>query len=531
MTRELANARPSRHALPWMIASALAIAGCSGQGGRVGTDQRALGAAEETPRNNVILIVSDDERLSEMDLLGRARELVGGEHGTTFPNFIISTALCCPSRATMLTGQYGRNSGVIANVPPHGGYVMLQAETALPVWLQEAGYYTGHIGKYLNGYGRIWEDLGTTGLEVPPGWDDWQGLADPWAYRYTEFMLNDNGVPVPYFAGEYQTDVLADRAKAFIWERAGATEPFFLEIMPAAPHTEFQAPWQWRNQNDAQSNLDLNSVGHPRAPDRYQGAFADEPLPRPPSFNEEDLSDKPSHIRALPPLSNDADDPVGIPEITALYRARLRSLLAVYDLIEGVIETLESTGQLHNTNIIFTSDNGFYLGEHRLPKNKKDFYEPSIHLRLFARGPDFPAGEIRPELIGNVDIAATIADIAGATPLVPQDGQSILDVVRHPGLQRDRAIIIEQRGPIAQGVRTNRYTYVEYNNGERELYDLQEDPHQIESRCYQNAEGENVCDVRYAPIQSKLSALIAGMHDCGGDNAGENPCLRINFDE
>ena len=520
-----------RHPLLCAVAFAFAIGGCTGQGGRVAGDEGALNAARGEARNNVILIVSDDERLSEMDLLGRASELVGGAQGTTFPNFIISTSLCCPSRATMLTGQYGRNSGVIANVPPHGGYTMLQADTALPVWLQEAGYYTGHIGKYLNGYGRIWEDLGTTGLEVPPGWDDWQGLADPWAYRYTQFMLNDNGVPVPYFAGEYQTDVLAERAKAFIRERADANEPFFLEIMPAAPHTEFQAPWQWRNQNDAQSNLDMNSVGHPQAPARYQGAFADEPLPQPPSFNEEDVSDKPSHIRELPRLSDNPDDPVGIPEITELYRARLRALLAVYDLVEGVIETLESTGQLDNTNIIYTSDNGFYLGEHRLPKNKKDFYAPSIRLRLFARGPDFPAGEVRPELIGNVDIPATIADIAGATPMVPQDGQSMLDIVRNPGLQQDRAIVIEQRGPIAQGVRTDRYTYVEYNNGERELYDLKQDPHQIESRCYQTPEGENVCDARYAQVQSTLSALVEGLSDCGGDHASDNPCLRINFDE
>ncbi len=514
-----------------IIACAFAIAGCSGHGGQSGGDERALSGAGDTVRHNVILIVSDDETLAEMDRLGRASELVGGVHGTTFPNFIISTSLCCPSRATMLTGQYGRNSGVIANVPPHGGYTRLRAETALPVWLQEAGYYTGHIGKYLNGYGRIWEDLGTTGLEIPPGWDDWQGTADPWAYRYTEFMLNDNGVPVPYFAGEYQTDVLAERAKAFIRERAQAPGPFFLEIMPVGPHTEFQAPWQWRNQNDAQSNLDLNSVGHPQAPERHRSAFLDEPLPRPPSFNEEDVSDKPSHIRALPRLSEDPDDPVGIPEITELYRARLRALLAVYDLVEGVIETLDSTGQLGNTNIIFTSDNGFYLGEHRLPKNKKDFYEPSIHLRLFARGPDFPAGVVRPELIGNVDIAATIADIAGATPMVSQDGQSILDVVRNPGYQQDRAIIVEQRGPVAEGVRTNRYTYVEYANGERELYNLQDDPHQIESRCYQNSDGENVCDARYAQIQNTLSTLLDGLRDCGGDHAIENPCLRINFDE
>lgn len=531
MTMKRPETRPLRHALLWIITSTLLGAGCADQGGRPEADARLVPGADEPPRNNVILIVSDDERLAEMDRLGRASELVGGAHGTSFPNFIISTSLCCPSRATMLTGQYGRNSGVIANVPPHGGYTMLKAETALPVWLQEAGYYTGHIGKYLNGYGRIWEDRGTTGLEIPPGWDDWQGTADPWAYRYTEFMVNDNGVPVPYFGGEYQTDVLAERARAFIRERADSEQPFYLEIMPVGPHTEFQTPWQWRDQNDAQSNLDLNSVGHPQAPERYRGAFADEALPRPPSFDEEDVSDKPSHIRKLPRLSDDPDDPVGIPEITELYRARLRALLAVYDLVEGVIETLESTGQLHNTNIIFTSDNGFYLGEHRLPKNKKDFYEPSIHLRLFARGPDFPAGAVRPELIGNVDIAATIADLAGATPLVPQDGQSILDVVRNPGFQQDRAIIIEQRGPIAHGVRTNRYTYVEYANGERELYDLEEDPHQIESRCYQTAEGENLCDARYAPIQHTLSTLIEDLRDCGGDNASDNPCLRINFHE
>ena len=354
----------------------------------------APAAAEAQP--NIVVIMTDDQTVESLRVMPKTRALIG-DKGTTFSNSFVSFPLCCPSRATLLTGQYPHNHGVLDNAPPNGGYSKLNHANTLPVWLQQAGYYTSHIGKYLNGYGL------ENPNEVPPGWIHWQGLVDPTTYLMYNYTINDNDTLVTYGEAEedYQTDVLADRAEATIDEGA-LNQPFFLSIAPLAPHGEGRRP------------------SGPRAAPRHVGAFSREPLPQPPSFNESDVSDKPAAIRNLSLLT--ASDVARIPQ---RYRDRLASLLAVDDLVERVVNRLEGTGILGDTVLIFTSDNGFFHGEHRIPAYKRRVYEEAVRVPLLIRGSGFPPGKTANQYAANIDLAPTIVDLAGASAGRVMDGRSL----------------------------------------------------------------------------------------------------------
>ena len=209
--------------------------------------------------------------------------------GTSFDNSFASFALCCPSRATFLTGQYAHNHGVLSNKPPYGGYYALDSENTLPVWLKRAGYETIHVGKYLNGYGDLDKH------EIPPGWTEWHGAVNNSAYQFYGYTMNENGTLVKYGRdpASYQTDVYADKAVEIVRRRAPARKPFFLWVSFLAPHVG-GPPTPGRSA--------LTTLPAPR----HIGRFAASPLPTPPSFNEADVSDKPGSIRTRPPLSDAA---------------------------------------------------------------------------------------------------------------------------------------------------------------------------------------------------------------------------------
>jgi arylsulfatase A-like enzyme len=266
------------------------------------------------------------------------------------------------SRATFLTGQHAHNHKVLNNVGPTGGYRRLDHTNTLATWLQAAGYYTAHIGKYLNGYG-----VQVPRTTIPPGWTEWYGTPDPDAYAFYNYSINENGTLVFYGEGEenYQTDVYARKATDFIQRMAAQTTPFFLSIAPLPPH-----------EDPNEAKFTTVTPGPEPAP-RHKGLFQNESLPRPPSFNEADVSDKPAMIRALPRLSS-----TKINSLTTAYRRRLESLLAVDELLKAVMDTLAATNQLDKTVVIFTSDNGYLQGEHRLasPNAKVFLYEESIRV-------------------------------------------------------------------------------------------------------------------------------------------------------
>jgi arylsulfatase A-like enzyme len=448
-------------------------------------------------RPNVIVLMTDDQTMESTRVMPALRtELV--EAGTTFDRSFVSNALCCPSRATFLTGQYSHNHGVLDNDPPDGGYFRLGKREWLPVWLQRAGYHTVHVGKFLNRYGI------RSPTEVPPGWDEWYASVDPSTYRFTGYTLNENGALNTY--GGYSTDDYAARAVSVV-ERMGETRtPFFLSVAFLAPHSG--AP------GDPD---DPRGLATPSPAPRHRDRFAHARLPGGPAIDEPDVSDKPSFIRSRPPIG--AERRAAIEEN---YRQGLESLLAVDEGIAAIVAALRAEGELERTLIVFTSDNGFFYGEHRVQNGKVLVYEPSIRVPLVMRGPGVPAGARRRQLVTNADLAPTILDAAGAVPGRPQDGRSLFPLLEDPGLEWGRDLLVEGAAglnqPAFDALRTYRYVYARHANGERELYDLERDPHQLESLH---------ADPRHATIQAELDARLAALADCAGRDCRARPELRL----
>lgn len=436
---------------------------------------------------NILVIMTDDQTVGDMRALAKTRSHLAAK-GTTFENSFVAYPLCCPSRATFLTGQYPHNHGVVANAGPNG-YARLDETNTLAVWLEDAGYFTAHVGKYLNGYG--------VGLSpaVPPGWSRWFGLMDPATYRYYDYKVSEDGVAVSYGSSEedYQTDVLAAEAERILRSFEGKTQPLFLVVTPLAPHLE---------------SLRRNVTTPPRPAPRHEGAFAREPFPVKPSFNEANVADKPAHLRRRPKLNK-----AGVEDVVETYRARHASLLAVDDLVERLVHLLERSGDIHHTVIVFTSDNGFFLGEHRLPKGKFLPYEEAIRVPLLIRGGSFPAGHTAAQLVSNVDLAPTILELAQATPRRELDGRSLVRLAIDPSQGEDRTLLIEgarlsSNSPAYSAVRDGRWLYVEYDQGGRELYDLEADPYQLRSRHN---------DRTLTGVRASLAARLARLRDCSGE--------------
>jgi N-acetylglucosamine-6-sulfatase len=462
--------------------------------------------AASAARPNVIVLMTDDQTYDDLSVMPRTRRLLGSE-GTTFQRAYVSYPLCCPSRATFLTGEYAHNHRVFGNKPPIGGYGRLDATRTLPVSLQLAGYATTHIGKYLNGYGSV------VPATIPPGWTDWHGAVDPTTYRMWGYTLIENGVPQTYgtFGVEdpalYQTDVYRQKAIDAIRAYGATGQPYFLSVAFLAPHMEQPNP---------------NGIPVRPAP-RHRGRMSGRLLRFGPAFNEADVSDKPRFIRKLPALS-----PAQRLRIDRDIHARRESLIAVDQAVEGIVDALRATGQLRNTYILFTSDNGYLEGEHRIRIGKFYPYDAATHVPMLMRGPGIRGGGRSGELVSNVDLAPTILDITGARPTVPQDGRSLVRFARDPALRTERPILHEglqsspdgdndRDGTDVRGVplgrsdymavRTSRYLWIEHGDGEHEFYDLLRDPFELESRPD---------DKRYESVRRALGRILPILRTCRG---------------
>ena len=456
--------------------------------------------AGPTRQPNVIVIMTDDQTVESMRVMKNVRHLLA-DRGTTFDSSYVSFALCCPSRATFLTGQYAHNHGVLSNVPPFGGYGRLRGRSTLPVWLQQAGYRTVLVGKYLNGYGD------RKPREIPPGWTEWYGAVNHSAYRYYGYVMNENGKLVKYGTGpmDYQTDVYGRKAAEVVRRLAPQQAPFFMWVTPLAPHiggppTPGRPP--------------LTSLPAPR----YLGRFASTALPMPPSFNELDVSDKPAQVRGRPALTAKK-----IAEITERYRLSLESLLSVDDAVARIIDALRRSGELENTLVVFTSDNGFLQGEHRIPIGKIWPYEPSAKVPLIMRGPGIPAGLHLHQTVANIDLAPTIADFAGAQPGLTMDGMSLRPLFSDPGVFWGRDLLHE--GPLNDQlqmkfsvIRTPRWVFSNRIAGGDELYDLQTDPYELTNlRSDPASEG----------VQHALESRLAALSTCRGITCRRGPDVAL----
>jgi len=430
----------------------------------------APASAQAGPRPNVLLIQTDDQTLESMRVMPNARRLLAAQ-GVTFANSFVSLSECCPSRATLLTGQYAHNHGVLSNHHPSGGYYKLDNRNTLAVWLRRSGYYTAMVGKYLNEYGN------RNQREVPPGWSEWYVRSDnPSYYDYT---INHNGRLLKVGGGpaDYSTDRFTRHTVSLVRARARSRQPFFIYTGFFAPHGA--AP--------PERERYLSGLDAPIPARRHLGRFDRTPLPRPPSFNEPDIADKPESIREQEPIPADK-----VAAITRGYRRQLESLLAVDEGVRSIVTALSQTRQLGRTIIIFTSDNGFINGEHRIPDGKLLPYEPSIRVPLIVRGPGLPRGQIRRQLVANVDLAPTITAVTRARPGRVMDGLSLMGFARQPGRASGRSILLESGVRVQEenqfaGIRTQRYTYVEFADGERELYDNLRDRHQLVNQAANRA--------------------------------------------
>jgi len=466
---------------------------------------RLRATRSNTARPNIIFILTDDQDalLGSLDVMPAVRNQIAAQ-GLTFTNAFVPLSLCCPSRSTILTGQYAHNHEVYTNVAPDGGFHRFldlgREKATVGTAMKNAGYRTALMGKYLNEYPR-----GTDKNHVPPGWDEWDVPIGSAGYNQFNYTMNQNGRFVVHGnkAADYLTDVLTERARLFIRDSVERGSPFFLYVAPYAPH-------------------------RPATPaPRHALLFPDAKAPRTASFNEAEINDKPQSVRK--PLLTTED--VGL--LDYQYRRRLQSLQAVNDMVAGIVRTLKNTGQLDNTYIVFTSDNGFHLGQHRMKAGKYTPYEEDIRVPLVVRGPGVPAGTTTGAFVLNVDFAPTFAEIGGATLGVRADGRSFLPLLRGgpepPGWRK--AVFLEQFAfrdaqgeadvdepsdrTAADGVqeyfthlglRTPAYKYVERANDEFEYYDLVKDP----------AELRNIA-ARMAPqLRARLSAIVHALSTCAG---------------
>jgi arylsulfatase A-like enzyme len=465
-------------------------------------------------RPNIIIFMLDDARVDDIQYMPFAQKYLV-EGGTTFKNSFVVRSLCCPSRATLQTGQYPHNHGVKDNmVNGLYGYQVLDHRNTLSIWLQDAGYYTGHFGKYLNGYGRSDSSTvaGIPPYEIPRGWNVWQALIDPSTYDYVNFSINHNG-KMQHFANSYSTDVLRDKAIRFLDKAEESGKPFYLSFNAIAPHCGASGGILPTNR----------AYPAPRHLWKYRGVM----MPTTPSFNEADVSDKPEHIQKLPPLNAEKTT-----DIMRRWRRRVESLLAVDEAIAAIVQKLENIGQIDNTVIILTSDNGFMLGEHRIELGKRVMYEESYRVPLVIRGPNIPRGATVSLMVKNIDWAPTILDLADAQAVdartggeFPMDGTSFVPALYG---NKDWAVQHWTKDFIMEGyylsvkpglndhfkgIHTKRYAYVKYDTGEKELYDLLRDPYQLDNK---------ISNPAYAGVAQVLQWRFENLRRCVGEECRDN---------
>ncbi len=443
--------------------------------------------ASEEARPNIVLIMADDLDSGGLSYFPNiTRHLV--DQGTSFERFFVTNSWCCPSRSSVLRSQYVHSHGVWTNTPPEGGFARFYQQglerSTVGTWMRDAGYRTALMGKYLNHYpgGVVPETY------VPPGWDEW-AVPVKNLYREYGYRLNENGRVTRYGWGEqdYLSDVLAGRARDFITR---STSPFFLYLAPVAPH------------------LPANPAV------RHAGAFPGAKAPRTPSFNRPDVSREPHWLRSRPQL-----DDKQIDRVDRLYRNRMRATLGVDDLVGSVVDTLAETGKLDNTYIFFTSDNGFHLGTHRLRRGKTTPFEEAIKVPLVVRGPGVPKAAETGQMGATVDLAPTMAELGGAVTPSFAEGRSLTPLLRGewPANWR-RNVLVEFARPLNRAsaaqtpvppyraVRTQRYTYVKYQTGEEQLYDLLTDPYQL----------DNLAATASPALLADLRGRLEAMRTCAG---------------
>jgi N-acetylglucosamine-6-sulfatase len=490
-------------------------------------------AVAQSKRPNIITILADDMRTDDLRWMPTVRRLIAGR-GLTFRNSFSPYPLCCPARASLLSGEYAHNHHVFSHVAPYG-FGAFDDRSTLGTSLNASGYNTIFLGKYLNGYGV--QNSKVTGKPsfryVPPGWSDWYGAVSRppnsgyrsgGTYNYWHTLFNVNGHIDDSHKHQYQTDVLGRMARAMVRKYHRSPKPFFMYLSPVAPH--FGSP---REKDDPRNIVNPATgarelIKTPARPPWVRGRF-DKQIPRASGLpkdggpSERDVSDKPRPMRDLPELS--AQERVAVRTLT---RQRAESLFVLDAEVKQLIGTLKATGEYANTIIMFTSDNGYFLGEHRMRQGKIKPHEPSLRVPFVMAGTGIPHGT-RFDPITTPGVTATVIGLAGARMPHQADGVSVVPSI--PGDRGWRVPVVTEGMETSQvfrnaeshravgfddvrttiGIRTARWKYVRYNDGDGELYDLDRDPNEMTSRFG---------DPRYAAVQAELQRLWVAYKDCKG---------------
>ncbi|GGO44065.1 sulfatase [Streptomyces daqingensis] len=456
------------------------------------TSSSADGGEGGSGRPNIVHVQTDDLSWNLVRYMPHVQRMQ--KEGATFSNFFVTDSLCCPSRSTGLTGQYPHNTGVFTNNGDDGGYGAFMKKgnekKCFAPALQDAGYRTGFMGKYLNGYQPA-DKNGTSQPYVPKGWDEWAVAGN--GYPEFDYDLNENG-RVKHYGNEpedYLTDVLSKKASSFVDKSSGAKKPFMLQINPFTPHSP--------------------STPAPRDKDEYPSLKA----PRTEAYDKASTP-APEWQKDLKPLTAKEER-----EIDRKFAKRVRSVQAVDKMIGDLQDQLKKKGIADETYFVFGSDNGFHMGEHRLRPGKQTAYDTDINVPLMVTGPAVPAGERIPRMAENTDLNPTFLEMAGVKPPSSVDGSGLTDLLRGktPENWRESVLVEHRKGkskkgdpdaaprknhgdpPSYEALRTPESLYVEYAGGDREFYSMKSDPEQLRNRI------SSLPDDRRDELHDTLEAL------------------------
>jgi N-acetylglucosamine-6-sulfatase len=411
---------------------------------------------------NIIFILTDDLSMNLVQFMPHV--LAMEQRGVTFSHYFVSDSLCCPSRSSIFTGRYPHDTGVFKNVGNDGGYLIFRSrgneQATFAVALSAAGYRTAFMGKYLNGYEPAQNSAG-------PGWTHWNVAGN--GYPQFRYVLNRDAQLVRHGIApdDYLTDVLAADAVQFVKQKSGM--PFFIEVATFSPHAPYTP-----------------------AP-RDANAFPNLHAPQKPDYNAPHDPAAPHWLASIPALTQTDMD-----AIDRDFRKRAQSVLSVDKMIGELEAAVAAIGQERNTYVIFSSDNGYHMGEYRLRPGKMTAYDTDIHVPLVVIGPNVPAGRTVDAIAENIDLCPTFIQLSGADPLPSMDGSSLEPLLHGQPVDGWRQVtVVEHHGPVRdqvdpdlpgarsgnpttyEAIRSHTALYVEYADGEREYHDLPSDPDEL----------------------------------------------------
>ncbi|KAI7849320.1 alkaline-phosphatase-like protein [Circinella umbellata] len=461
---------------------------------------------------NILFIFTDDQD-ARMDSLSYMPNLKKHliDQGTVYQNHYATVAVCCPSRVSLLRGQYAHNTNITDVSPPHGGYEKFNrlglGDDYLPLWLKKAGYSNYYIVSNYNN-------------PKPAGFDYQDQLVDPFTYTYNTAVFSRNGEQPVFYHNTYQTDVIHTKTLAALKAQRDKNDPFFLWVAPMAPHGQFKL--SEKDREDIFSEPPISAA-------RHADLFKDVKIPRRPNFNPANQTKTASYWKLLDQLTETEVD-----ELDETYRSRLRALQAVDEMVGSLFEELESQGKLDNTYIIYSADNGYHLGQHRAYAGKTTNIEEDINVPLIVRGPGIAKGHISNVVSAHHDLAPTLLALAKGDEFVPDfvDGGVIPwteELKRHPKPASAETFAVEfwwerlfneYKSRLSAPTGTNTYKtlrvisekhnlkYAVWCTGEHELFDLKRDPYEL----------QNIYNSEEVKIQliDRLDAVLSVLQTCSG---------------